>query len=406
MPVPDKLLIVIEGHSPNGDPGATGQGSTEAKETIQISNRIWDYILPHPNIAVDSDPDHMDFVESTAWINGKYPKLTSGVVAEIHKNAFNSNASGVEVLIGSGADAEMKRMAQLVVNRLAKYTGLPNRGVKERGDLYLINNCHPYAMLIEAGFIDKDPIDDVFDDQAARAIVDGMCEYWGEKTPAELNVKPPVVVEPPKPTVPTVIAIEPVYGKLFVFMKNTVLVNIPSGTPANVAGKLYYEKGEKIGFEEKLTYSNGKSFYRTKFWNAKKKDYGFDAAVIAQVEVIPPVVTPPVTPVEPPVIVEPTEPTEEIPMEPTPIEPTTPVIVVPEATTPAEVSAAKFVARIASQVAVAKIVVMGLAALLVDTVAVNPSDQLLGWATLILAGLIIFWAQFGYKLNKSFKWFF
>lgn len=87
--------------------------------------------------------------------------------------------------------------------------------------------------------------------------------------------------------------------------------------------------------------------------------------------------------------------------------PETPTTTAPTPTkTPSEASksATQFVLRIGTQVAAARIMVEGLAVILKEQVAITPSDAAIGWATIILAAVIIFWSQWGYQLAQDNKW--
>lgn len=101
---------------------------------------------------------------------------------------------------------------------------------------------------------------------------------------------------------------------------------------------------------------------------------------------------------------EPTTPTP--PAEPT--EPTTPTEPTAPAPPPEAVkSASLFVARIATQLATAKLIVEGLIALSTSySLGLVITDQAEGWLTVVTALVIIFVAQFGYKLKAKFKWLF
>ena len=77
---------------------------------------------------------------------------------------------------------------------------------------------------------------------------------------------------------------------------DTTLVNIPAGTKYGVT---VFKKGHDVGdVVEKLRYSNGKEFYRTKYArDTAKKMYGFPATKLT--EVVTPVVEPKPVPPKP-----------------------------------------------------------------------------------------------------------
>lgn len=102
---------------------------------------------------------------------------------------------------------------------------------------------------------------------------------------------------------------------------------------------------------------------------------------------------------KPPVVVDPgtPDPDPETPSNPPEEQPPVPP-------SDAAVSATKFLARITSQIAAAAIIVNGLAAIAKENVGLTFDGTFTGWATLLVAGILVFWAQFGYKIGSKFKW--
>lgn len=184
----EKYVILIAGHSPGGDPGAQGQGRNEADETIQITNRVHNLLLPHPNVYVDVVPHNLDYVDSKNWINSRLPGLDDGINVEIHKNS-TAGATGVETYTPLSPDADTTRLATCINNELARTSGLRNRGVKQ-GGFYLITNTNQRAVLVEAGFMQEDPLDDAADERYARGIANGICDFFGEPRPSDAVVVP------------------------------------------------------------------------------------------------------------------------------------------------------------------------------------------------------------------------
>jgi N-acetylmuramoyl-L-alanine amidase len=195
-----KYVILIAGHSPGSDNGAQGQGKNEADETVQITNRVADLLLPHPNIFVDTVPHNLDYVDSTNWINARFPNLDDGINVEIHKNS-TAGATGVETFTGLGADATTTQLAKNINDELARTSGLRNRGVKQAA-LYLITNSNQRAVLVEAGFMQVDPLDDAADARYAEGIANGICDFFGEARPAAVNVPAPVITPIPPTATP------------------------------------------------------------------------------------------------------------------------------------------------------------------------------------------------------------
>lgn len=100
----------------------------------------------------------------------------------IHRNAFPTpnTASGVETLVydDSGIKAEV---AENINAELAEL-GFKNLGVKERPNLVVLKRTNMPAVLVEAGFIDNEADNALFDanfDAVAQAIVDGIVNTLG-----------------------------------------------------------------------------------------------------------------------------------------------------------------------------------------------------------------------------------
>ena len=68
----------------------------------------------------------------------------------LHLNAYNGSANGVEVCY-----YDQQALAAKISKQLSDDIGWSNRGAKPRTDLYVLNNTHAPAILIEMGFIDN-----------------------------------------------------------------------------------------------------------------------------------------------------------------------------------------------------------------------------------------------------------
>lgn len=195
-----KFVILVAGHG-GGDPGAPGQGTNEATQTIQIVDRAYDLFAAHPYITVERVPHSLDYVESTSWINDNYKNLDDGVIVEVHKNSGPATATGIETFTGLGPDDQTLNLATRVNNGIVAASGLRNRGVKQ-GAFYLITETNQRAVLAECGFMGDDPVGDEADQKYATGIYNGVCDFFGEarNTPAPSPTPAPPVVIPPIPT--------------------------------------------------------------------------------------------------------------------------------------------------------------------------------------------------------------
>lgn len=194
----NKRLIVAAGHG-GGDPGAVGQGTTEAATTVDIVNKLADKLRADGQVEVVVVPHELGLVDSINWVNARYKNLEDGYCLEVHKNS-GVGGHGVEVWFFSG-DAASQDKAQRVLNGLASVTGLPNRGVKgdatnRYGRLGWIRDTNPWAGLAECGFI-TDGGDFLDPDKYAEGLKVGVLNLWDLKPvskPAPVPTPPPATV--------------------------------------------------------------------------------------------------------------------------------------------------------------------------------------------------------------------
>lgn len=190
-----KRVILAAGHG-GGDNGAAAQGTTEAHETVQITNKVAD-ILRGKGVEVVLVPHSLNLGPTIDWINARYKGLEDGLAIEIHKNS--GGGTGSEVWTPSYPDATSKQNAAKIADALAAATGQRNRGVKEAqhnrwGRLGFTDDTRTYALLVEAGFIDVDPVNDAADSKYAQGIANGILKIFGSTavapTPAPANPAP------------------------------------------------------------------------------------------------------------------------------------------------------------------------------------------------------------------------
>ena len=175
-----KRVIIAAGHG-GGDSGAVGQGTTEANETVQITNRV----IPHlqaAGIEVVLVPHSLNLGATIDWINARYKKLTDGLSVEVHKNS--GGGTGNEVWTPSYPDDTSKAIGKSITDAMAASTGLSNRGVKfaqnnRWGRLGFCDDTNTYATLVEAGFIDVDSNGDDSDEKFAKGIAQGIINFFG-----------------------------------------------------------------------------------------------------------------------------------------------------------------------------------------------------------------------------------
>lgn len=190
-----RRVILCAGHG-GGDPGSVGQGTTEAAEVIDITNRTVDFLRKDGQLEVVHVPNELSFEQSIAWVNARYKDIDDAVAIDIHKNA-TVGAKGGETWYAD--DADSKLIAQRIQGGIA--TVLTNRGVKPDtqnrwGRLGWCRDVNTWAPLVEMGFVSDggDPVGGEANQRYAEALAKGILSIW--------NLSPKPVSAPPAP-VPT-----------------------------------------------------------------------------------------------------------------------------------------------------------------------------------------------------------
>lgn len=143
-------ILLIAGHGA-GDPGAIGNGTSEAVETRRVVNALVGPLKNNGMEVTVYDQNKNAFAEAQAG------RLNFGgifdYVFEVHFNSFNSQAKGTEAFITSSEASDS--IEQDIVKRLSKY--FVSRGVK-RTNFSVIYNAKLQGMsscLYEMCFIDN-----------------------------------------------------------------------------------------------------------------------------------------------------------------------------------------------------------------------------------------------------------
>ena len=144
-------ILLIPGHG-DGDCGACGNGYQEADLTRELVNTLSPILRKYADVDVfDASKNMYKYLKSNKFDFTKY-----NYVIEIHFNAFDENANGVEMLVHPSEKAFT--VERLILEKISAL-GFKNRGVKIRNDLQNMNICKgsqgvSYA-LIETCFIDN-----------------------------------------------------------------------------------------------------------------------------------------------------------------------------------------------------------------------------------------------------------
>lgn len=172
----DYKIALDAGHG-GSDPGAVYKGRQEKEDTLDLTLAVGD-ILKKNGIDVyytrTTDEYETPFKKATDANNSGADLFVS-----IHRNSSeNPNQySGVETLVynDTGLKAEVARN----INNQLEDAGFKNLGVDERKNLVVLKRTKMPAVLVEAGFINNDKDNYLFDeefDSIAQAIADGILE--------------------------------------------------------------------------------------------------------------------------------------------------------------------------------------------------------------------------------------
>ncbi len=172
----DYRIALDAGHG-GSDPGAVYKGRQEKDDTLDLTLAVGD-ILKKNGIDVyytrTTDEYETPFKKATDANNSGADLFVS-----IHRNSSeNPNQySGVEPLVYS--DTGLKAEVARNINNQLEDAGFKNLGVDERKNLVVLKRTKMPAVLVEAGFINNDKDNYLFDeefDSIAQAIADGILE--------------------------------------------------------------------------------------------------------------------------------------------------------------------------------------------------------------------------------------
>ena len=172
----DYKIALDAGHG-GSDPGAVYKGRQEKEDTHDLTLAVGD-ILKKNGIDVyytrTTDEYETPFKKATDANNSGADLFVS-----IHRNSSeNPNQySGVETLVYS--DTGLKAEVARNINNQLEDAGFKNLGVDERKNLVVLKRTKMPAVLVEAGFINNDKDNYLFDeefDSIAQAIADGILE--------------------------------------------------------------------------------------------------------------------------------------------------------------------------------------------------------------------------------------
>lgn len=175
-------IMLDAGHG-GKDPGAVYNGRQEKDDALALTLAVGE-ILQERGVDVL-------YTRTTDIYESPYQKAMEANAAgvdffvSIHRNSYPTDnaVSGVESLIYDKSGIKLE-MAENINDQLESI-GFVNLGVKERPGLVVLRRTKMPAVLVEAGFINSDTDNQLFDenfDDIALAIAEGILETLGESS--------------------------------------------------------------------------------------------------------------------------------------------------------------------------------------------------------------------------------
>lgn len=152
-----KKIALDAGHGLNTPGKQTPDGIKEWSLNDKVRDKVVSILEEYEVEILNTDNDEGKVDEPLITRLSTYKKAGVDAFVSIHHNAFTgkwNGATGVEVFADNKATAKDLQLANLIYDRMVKYTGLRGRGVK-RTNFVVINQNDIPAVLCEGGFMDS-----------------------------------------------------------------------------------------------------------------------------------------------------------------------------------------------------------------------------------------------------------
>lgn len=186
-------IIIDPGHG-GANPGATHEGRRESDDALRLALAVGDILAQDGFDVVYTRTD--DTTQSVGEKAAIANESGADLFISIHRNAAarDNLYNGVQTLI-YGPGGLREEVAQNIVDELED-VGFQNLGVDIRPDLVVLNRTQMPAVLVEAGFIDSDKDNEIFDSRfqemaeaIAAGIEDSIDHPEGGMTPSGYTVQ-------------------------------------------------------------------------------------------------------------------------------------------------------------------------------------------------------------------------
>ena len=173
-------LVVLDAGHGGENPGAIYNGRREKDDTLALTLEVG-RILQENGVDVYFTRD-TDVFETPLQKAQEANRTGADYFVSIHRNSspIPNQYTGIETLVYNQY-SESARLADNI-NQQLEAVGFENQGVNERQNLVVLNRTQMPAVLVEAGFINTDADNALFDERfndIAQAIADGILETIG-----------------------------------------------------------------------------------------------------------------------------------------------------------------------------------------------------------------------------------
>ena len=182
-------IYIDQGHNPqNPNAGAEGSGLREQDIVFRIGIELAELLRANPNFEVRLSRPTADTQVGTSNTTSLRMRVADAnawgadYFISLHTNASSiPAATGTEAFAFSSPSRAFS-LGEDILENLSRITGLRNRGMQVRTNLYVLRKTAMPAVLVELGFITNASDAALMNDRPdlfARGIYDGIVQYTG-----------------------------------------------------------------------------------------------------------------------------------------------------------------------------------------------------------------------------------